>query len=62
MPVLAIGGSGSMDKLQGEQMRKYATDVHAEVLTGCGHWLPEESAAALDPMVVNFLAVGERRP
>lgn len=55
MPVLAIGGSHSMGQLQGDQTRKYATNVRAEVLEGCGHWLPEECAKTLNPMIAEFL-------
>lgn len=57
MPVLAIGGGGhgGMGPLEGDQLREYATDVHSEVLPACGHWLPEECASALNPLVVNFL-------
>ncbi|NPD68486.1 alpha/beta hydrolase [Lichenicola cladoniae] len=57
MPVLAIGGGGNggLGKFEGDQLRDYATNVQGEVLPGCGHWLPEECPATLDPMVVNFL-------
>lgn len=57
MPVLAIGGGGhgGMGKLEGDQLREYAINVRGEVLPGCGHWLPEECPAMLNPMVVNFL-------
>lgn len=57
MPVLAIGGGGhgGMGRLEGDQLREYATNVRSEILPGCGHWLPEEGAATLNPMVVNFL-------
>jgi pimeloyl-ACP methyl ester carboxylesterase len=57
MPVLAIGGGGNggLGKLEGDQLNDYATDVRGEVLPGCGHWLPEECAAMLNPMVVTFL-------
>ena len=56
-PVLAIGGGGNggMGMLEGDQLKEYATDVRGEVLPGCGHWLPEECAATLNPMVVTFL-------
>jgi pimeloyl-ACP methyl ester carboxylesterase len=58
MPVLAIGGGGhgGMGRLEGGQLREYATDVTGVVLPGCGHWLPEECPAALNPLVVDFLA------
>jgi pimeloyl-ACP methyl ester carboxylesterase len=57
MPVLAVGGGGNggMGTLEGDQLKEYATDVRGEVLPGCGHWLPEECAATLNPMVVRFL-------
>lgn len=57
MPVLAIGGSGhgGMGTLEGDQLKEYASNVRAEVLPDCGHWLPEECPAALNPMVVDFL-------
>ncbi|EZP49974.1 alpha/beta fold hydrolase [Sphingomonas sp. RIT328] len=58
MPVLAIGGGGhgGMGRLEGDQLKEYAIDVRGEVLPGCGHWLPEECAATLNPMVAAFLA------
>jgi pimeloyl-ACP methyl ester carboxylesterase len=58
MPLLAIGGGGhgGLGKFQGDQMKKYATNVEGRVLLGCGHWFPEECAAPLNDMVVNFLA------
>jgi pimeloyl-ACP methyl ester carboxylesterase len=58
MPVLAIGGGGNggMGKLEGDQLKQYAMNVRAEVLPGCGHWLPEECHATLNPLVVQFLA------
>lgn len=55
MPVLAIGGGNSMGAYQGEQLNAYANDVQAEVLGGCGHWLPEECAPELNALVVDFL-------
>jgi pimeloyl-ACP methyl ester carboxylesterase len=57
MPVLAIGGGGNggLGKLEGDQLKEYATNVRGEVLPDCGHWLPEECPAALNPMVVQFL-------
>ncbi|WP_277923796.1 alpha/beta hydrolase [Sphingomonas sp. TREG-RG-20F-R18-01] len=57
MPVLAIGGGGNggMGTLEGDQLKEYATNVRGVVMPGCGHWLPEECAAKLNPMVVEFL-------
>ena len=55
MPVLAIGGGASMGAYEGEQLKKYATNVQAEVVPDCGHWMPEECAAPLNSLVVKFL-------
>lgn len=55
MPVLAIGGGNSMGSYQGDQLRKYATNVQSETIPNCGHWLPEECAPQLNTLVVNFL-------
>lgn len=58
MPVLAIGGDGhgGMGQFQVDQMKQYAVNVEGHVLPGCGHWLPEECAAQLNPLVVDFLS------
>lgn len=57
MPVLAIGGGGhgGFGDKQAEQIRQYASNVTGASLPGCGHWLPEECPASLNPLVVNFL-------
>lgn len=57
MPVLAIGGGGhgGMGQFQVDQMKEYATNVQGQVLPNCGHWLPEECSAELNPLVVKFL-------
>jgi pimeloyl-ACP methyl ester carboxylesterase len=57
MPTMAIGGGGhgGMGQFQVEQMRRYALQVEGHVLPGCGHWLPEECASQLNPLVVEFL-------
>lgn len=57
MPVLAIGGGGhgGLGQFQMDQMKQYASNVEGEVLPNCGHWLPEECAAQLNPLVVKFL-------
>ncbi|WMJ69641.1 alpha/beta hydrolase [Stenotrophomonas sp. 24(2023)] len=57
MPALAIGGGGhgGMGQFQVQQMQRYASNVQGHVLPGCGHWLPEECAAQLNPLVVDFL-------
>lgn len=57
MPILAIGGgeNGGFGDKEAEQIRQYASNVTGKSLPGCGHWLPEECPAALNPLVVNFL-------
>jgi len=58
MPVLAVGGGGNggFGALQPENIRRYATNVEAHVLQGCGHWVTEECAPALNPLISTFLA------
>lgn len=57
MPILAIGGGGNggFGDKEAEQIRQYATNVTGKSLPGCGHWLPEECPALLNPLVVDFL-------
>jgi pimeloyl-ACP methyl ester carboxylesterase len=55
IPILAMGGGDSFGKAEGEQISKYATNVESRVLTGCGHWLPEECAEPANAMVIEFL-------
>ncbi|MFS0828106.1 alpha/beta fold hydrolase [Pseudomonas phoenicis] len=57
MPVLAVGGGGNggFGAQQPENIRRYATDVESHVLPGCGHWVPEECAPALNALIDGFL-------
>jgi pimeloyl-ACP methyl ester carboxylesterase len=57
MPILAIGGGGNggFGDKEAEQIRQYATNVTGKSLPGCGHWVPEECPALLNPLVVDFL-------
>ncbi len=55
---LAGGGHGGMGTFQLEQMKAYADDVEGHVLPGCGHWLPEECAAPMNRLVIDFLSRG----
>ncbi|MBF7141272.1 MULTISPECIES: alpha/beta fold hydrolase [Pseudomonas] len=57
LPVLAVGGGGNggFGALQPDNIRRYASHVEAHVLPGCGHWVPEECAPALNPLVSSFL-------
>ena len=58
MPILAVGGGGhgGFGEAQAQQVRRYASNVTGVSLPGCGHWLPEECADALNPLVTDFLA------
>ncbi|MDR6710858.1 pimeloyl-ACP methyl ester carboxylesterase [Pseudomonas hunanensis] len=58
LPVLAVGGGGNggFGAQQPENIRRYATNVESHVLPGCGHWVPEECASALNPLISSFLA------
>lgn len=57
IPILAIGGGGNggFGDKEAEQIGRYAANVTGRSLPGCGHWLPEECPAALNPLVVDFL-------
>ncbi len=57
MPVLAVGGGGNggFGAKQPENIRRYATNVESHVLPDCGHWVPEECAPALNPLINSFL-------
>ncbi|MET0255484.1 MAG: alpha/beta hydrolase [Luteibacter sp.] len=54
--VVAGGGHGGMGEYEVKQMKEYATNVKGTVLSGCGHWLPEECATSVNAAVVSFLA------
>lgn len=58
IPTLTVGGGGKngLGTFIYDQLKAYGTpNLTGEVLPGCGHWLPEECAPTLNPLVVNFL-------
>ncbi len=57
MPIMIVGGGGygGLGSFLADQMPDYATRYESHVLPGCGHWLPEECAETLNPLVVEFL-------
>ncbi|MEN8321213.1 alpha/beta fold hydrolase [Acinetobacter junii] len=62
VPTLTIGGGGKngLGTFVYDQLKAYGTpNLTGEVLPGCGHWLPEECASSLNPLVVNFLGSGK---
>lgn len=42
MPVLALGGERSLGPLVGATFQVVASEVRAEVVSECGHYIPEE--------------------
>lgn len=58
IPVMAIGGGGhgGLGTFGANQLKEYATNVEGHVLPGCGHWLPEECAESLNPLILEFLS------
>ncbi|MFJ1969058.1 alpha/beta fold hydrolase [Streptomyces sp. NPDC087903] len=55
MPVLAIGGSGSLGRSQGDQVERYASDVTGVTIANSGHWIYEEHPEELTAMLLDFL-------
>lgn len=55
MPVLAIGGEFGVGSALLDTLRNAALDVRGAVLAGCGHFVMEESPAALLAQVLPFL-------
>ena len=55
MPVLAIGGSGSLGKSVPMQLHEYATNVTGRVIKDTGHWLYEERPAEMTGLLLRFL-------
>jgi pimeloyl-ACP methyl ester carboxylesterase len=55
MPVLAIGGSGSLGSSVPDQVRKYAANVTGVVIPDTGHWLYEERPVTLTSLLLKFM-------
>jgi pimeloyl-ACP methyl ester carboxylesterase len=55
MPVLAIGGSASLNSTVAAQVRGYATHVTGVVIGDTGHWLYEERPAEMTKLLLHFL-------
>ncbi|WP_109479837.1 alpha/beta hydrolase [Paraburkholderia sp. C35] len=55
MPVLGIGGAGSMGPIIGDQLRHVATNVQAVNVQGSGHWVAEEQPAIVTDALLKFL-------
>ena len=55
IPVLAIGGESAVGASIGEAMNKIATSVITEVITNCGHYVPEERANEFSEALLEFI-------
>lgn len=55
MPVLGIGGAGSLGPIVGEELRNVATNVQAVQIQGAGHWVAEEQPDAVTDALLKFL-------
>ncbi|MBN3763607.1 alpha/beta hydrolase [Burkholderia sp. Ac-20365] len=55
MPVLGIGGAGSLGPIIGDQLRHVATNVEAVNVQGSGHWVAEEQPAIVTNALLKFL-------
>jgi pimeloyl-ACP methyl ester carboxylesterase len=55
MPVLGIGGAGSLGPIVGEELRNVATNVQAVQIEGAGHWVAEEQPDAVTDALLKFL-------
>jgi pimeloyl-ACP methyl ester carboxylesterase len=55
MPVLGIGGAGSLGPIVGEELRHVALDVRSVQIDGAGHWVAEEQPDAVTDALLGFL-------
>ena len=55
MPVLGIGGAGSLGPIVGEELRHVALDVQSVQIDGAGHWVAEEQPEAVTGALLKFL-------
>ncbi|MGW4566522.1 alpha/beta fold hydrolase [Streptomyces sp. NPDC004561] len=56
LPVLAIGGAGSLGGNVADTMKLVAHDVRAKVIPGTGHWVAEEAPQQVLAALTTFLA------
>ncbi|MEU6557171.1 alpha/beta hydrolase [Streptomyces sp. NPDC046915] len=56
MPVLAIGGAGSLGENVAGTMKLVARDVRSVVIPGTGHWVAEEAPQEVLAALTTFLA------
>ncbi|MFD0034965.1 alpha/beta fold hydrolase [Streptomyces sp. NPDC055059] len=56
LPVLAIGGAGSLGESVAGTMKRVARDVRSRVIPGTGHWVAEEAPQEVLAALTTFLA------
>ncbi|MFF8918870.1 alpha/beta fold hydrolase [Streptomyces sp. NPDC015032] len=56
LPVLAIGGAGSLGGNVADTMKRVAHDVRSAVIPGAGHWVAEEAPREVLAALTTFLA------
>jgi pimeloyl-ACP methyl ester carboxylesterase len=54
--VLALGADHSLGAAVGTQVVRYATNVTEGVITGSGHWIPEEQPQTLVDKLFAFIS------
>ncbi len=60
MPVLALGGEGSLGLGARDEMRLVADDVRGGAIERCGHWIQEERPEALTAQLLTFFGEESR--
>lgn len=55
LPVLAIGGAGSLGENVADTMKRVAHDVRSVVIPGTGHWVAEEAPQEVLAALTTFL-------
>ncbi|AXQ27514.1 alpha/beta hydrolase [Solimonas sp. K1W22B-7] len=54
MPILAVGGEGGVGESLARTIQDVATNVRGNVLTGCGHYIPEECPERFSDVILQF--------
>jgi pimeloyl-ACP methyl ester carboxylesterase len=55
IPVLAIGGESAVGASIGAAMNKIATNVTTQVISNCGHYVPEERPCEFSETLLDFI-------
>ncbi len=56
IPVVAMGGEYSVGAMAAQSMSAVATNVQTSIISGSGHWLPEENSTAVTVELNRFLS------